>query len=92
MSVRLYVCQLVCDNLLFTSQDNTALPKGNNIQSFKNNTRYNITTAYVGLCIVTKANGGYMHYRNVNKTCKSVYNVYTYQIHITQLIITYAPS
>ena len=51
------------------------------------------TTAYVGLCIVTKANYvGYMHYSNVNKTCKSVYNVYTYQIHITQLIITYVPS
>ena len=31
-------------------------------------------------------------YSNVNKTCKSVYNVYTYQIHITQLIITYVPS
>ena len=42
MSVRLYVCLLVCDNFLFTSQDNTALLKGNNIQSFKNNTRYNI--------------------------------------------------
>ena len=28
-----------------------------------------------------------MHYSNVNKTCKNVYNVYTYQIHITQFII-----
>ena len=41
-SVCLYVCLLVCDNFLFTSQDNTVLLKGNNIQSFKNNTRYNI--------------------------------------------------
>ena len=40
MSIRLYVCLLVCDNFLFTSQDNTALLKGNNIQSFKNNTIY----------------------------------------------------
>ena len=30
-SVCLYVCLLVCDTLLFTSQDNTALLKGNNI-------------------------------------------------------------
>ena len=50
---------------------------------------YSLCRPTVGICIVTKANGGYMHYSNVNKTCKNVYNVYTFQIHITQFIITY---
>ena len=98
LSLRTGMMKLVRAEIFYTG-NRPNVDKGLSCGNIKNeltrSTRYKIqyiSTAYVGLCIVTKAKGGYMHYSNVNKTCKSVYNVYTYQIHITQFIITYVPS